>query len=111
MIKVPTITNLKQLSGFVENNQVTYFTEYLGGGKSEVGEDGSIIGTGDEEADISGESGPSVAELLSSSLSKSTWFLLSKSTWVSGAAATSRLDSSIIATPPEQKIKIKTSWS
>ena len=33
-------------------------------GKSEPGEsDGSIIGTGELEADTSGESGPSVAEL------------------------------------------------
>ena len=36
-------------------------TEYLGGGKSECGEsDGSIIGTGEGEAEISGVSGPSV---------------------------------------------------
>ena len=77
---------------------MTYFTEYLGGGKSEVGEDGSIIGTGDDEADMSGESGPSVAELLSSSRSRSTS--------VSGAAETSRVDSSIIATPPEQDCSI-----
>ena len=42
----------------------TYLTEYLGGGKSEEGEsDGSIIGTGDGDADMSGVSGPSVAEL------------------------------------------------
>merc|ERR1719277_180155 len=41
-------------------------TEYLGGGKSESGEsEGSIIGTGEQEAETSGESGPSVAELWS----------------------------------------------
>ena len=44
----------------------TYLTEYLGGGKSESGEsEGSIIGTGEQEAETSGESGPSVAELWS----------------------------------------------
>ena len=34
---------------------------------SSVGEEGSIIGTGEEEAEYSGESGPSVEELRSSS--------------------------------------------
>ena len=45
----------------------THLTEYLGAGKSESGEsDGSIMGTGEEEGERSGESGPSVAELRSS---------------------------------------------
>ena len=55
-------TRLKILDSFS-----THLTEYLGAGKSESGEsDGSIMGTGEEEGERSGESGPSVAELRSS---------------------------------------------
>ena len=67
----------------------TYLTEYLGGGKSEDGEsDGSIIGTGDGEADMSGVSGPSVAELWSEECSGAV------------SAVVSTCVSSMVTTPP-----------
>ena len=44
-----------------------YLTQYLGGLFPGGGDDGIIMGTGEDEEEMSGESGPSVEELLSSS--------------------------------------------
>ena len=71
-------------------------TEYLGGGKSESGEsDGSIIGTGEHEAEMSGESGPSVAELWSEVTGSGSGDCPAVS-----ESGTSRRDSSMVTTPP-----------
>ena len=74
----------------------THLTEYLGAGKSESGEsDGSIMGTGEEEGERSGESGPSVAEL------RSEAGLLRSHSCVSGLDDTTL---SSIITPPGYKL-------